>query len=135
MKFGCAIGFVLLLRAAASALAGVVIGTDVPHGTLSVGWLWFQLHGNSLVGFQALIEKGLGPQVWPPIQAVLAAPAWLVLGVPAPRLTAADDHDRSTGERCRVAIITGVQLGDLLRDLCSHLGQLGLLHDSGRDHD
>ncbi|MEM7023222.1 MAG: hypothetical protein AAF637_11615 [Pseudomonadota bacterium] len=82
MKLGCAIGFVLLLLAAASALAGVVMGTDIPQGTLSLGWLWFQVHGNSLVGFQALVEKGLGPHVWPPIRNLLAVPAWLVLGIP-----------------------------------------------------
>ena len=52
------------------------------RGPISLGWLWFQIHGNSLVGFQALIEKGVSPAAWPPIQALLTWRLWLVLGVP-----------------------------------------------------
>ena len=51
-------------------------------GTISLGWLWFQVHGNSLVGFQALIEKNISPAVWQPVQYLLILPAWLVLGIP-----------------------------------------------------
>ena len=40
------------------------------------------LHANSLVGFQALIEKGPLPWLWPPIQYVLTLPTWLLLVPP-----------------------------------------------------
>ena len=80
--FGCGLGFALLLLAAASALAEVVVAAQGGHGPISLGWLWFQIHGNSLVGFQALIEKGISPAVWQPIQYLLTLPAWLVLGIP-----------------------------------------------------
>ncbi len=81
-KLGCIVGFVLLLLAAAGALAGLVMAGSAPQGRISLGWLWFQIHSNSLVGFQALIEKGVSPALWPPIQTVLTWPVWLVLGVP-----------------------------------------------------
>jgi hypothetical protein len=81
-RIGCGLGFVLLLLAAAGALAEIVMLTRGAHGVVSLGWLWFQIHANSLVGFQALIEKGLSPAVWPPIQSVLIWPLWLVLGIP-----------------------------------------------------
>ena len=80
-RTGCSVGVVLLLLAAASALAGIVMAQGA-LGPISLGWLWFQIHGNSLVGFQALIEKGVSPAAWPPIQSVLTWPLWLVLGVP-----------------------------------------------------
>src|SRR5918994_5482012 len=81
-KFGCGLGLVLLLLAAASALAEIVMLARGAPSMISLGWLWFQIHGNSLVGFQALIEKSISPAVWPPIQYVLTLPAWLVLGIP-----------------------------------------------------
>jgi hypothetical protein len=81
-KLGCIAGFVLLLLGAASALAEIVMFDSGLRGVISPGWLWFQIHGNSLVGFQALIEKGLSPALWPPIQSFLTWPLWLVLGVP-----------------------------------------------------
>jgi hypothetical protein len=80
-RTGCSVGVVLLLLAAASALVGIVMAQAAP-GPISLGWLWFQIHGNSLVGFQALIEKGVSPAAWPPIQSLLTWPLWLVLGVP-----------------------------------------------------
>jgi hypothetical protein len=81
-RLGCIVGSVLLLLAAASALAGIVMAAQGARGPLSLGWLWFQIHGNSLVGFQALVEKSVSPAAWPPIQSLLTWPAWLVLGVP-----------------------------------------------------
>jgi hypothetical protein len=81
-RTGCSLGVVLLLLAAASALAGIVMVAQGVPGPISLGWLWFQIHGNSLVGFQALIEKGVSPAAWPPIQSLLTWPLWLVLGVP-----------------------------------------------------
>jgi hypothetical protein len=81
-KLGCGLGFVLLLLAAASALAEIVMLARGSHTVISIGWLWFQIDGNSLVGFQALIEKGVNPALWPPIQAVLTWTVWLALGIP-----------------------------------------------------
>lgn len=80
-RLGCVVGVVLLLLAAASALAEVVMAAQGTPGPISLGWLWFQVHGNSLVGFQALIERA-SPAFWPPIQSLLTWRAWLVLGVP-----------------------------------------------------
>jgi hypothetical protein len=34
------------------------------------------------VGFQALIEKSVSPDAWPPIQSFLTWRLWLVLGIP-----------------------------------------------------
>jgi hypothetical protein len=81
-RTGCILGALLLLLAAASALAEVVMAAEGGRGMISFGWLWFQVHGNSLVGFQALIEKGVSPALWPPIQSLLTWRLWLVLGVP-----------------------------------------------------
>jgi hypothetical protein len=80
-RTGCILGAILLLLAAASALAEVVVAEGA-RGAVSLGWLWFQIHGNSLVGFQALIEKGVSPAAWPPIQSLLTWPLWLVLCIP-----------------------------------------------------
>jgi len=79
-KLGCGLGLALLVTAAAGALAPVVMQGAPP--TISTGWLWFQIDGNSLVGFQALIEKRVSPALWAPIQTVLTWPLWLVLGIP-----------------------------------------------------
>jgi hypothetical protein len=81
-KFGCWLGLILLLLAAASALAEVVMQAQGTPVTISIGWIWYQIHGNSLVGFQALIEKRISPALWPPIQSLLTWQLWLVLGVP-----------------------------------------------------
>jgi hypothetical protein len=81
-RFGCRLGLVLLVLAAASALAGIVMQVRGAPAPISIGWLWYQIHGNSLVGFQALIEKGVSPALWPPIQSFLTWQLWLVLGVP-----------------------------------------------------
>lgn len=37
---------------------------------------WYTIDANSLVGFQAVVEKKIGPGLWPPIQTVLSAPLW-----------------------------------------------------------
>jgi hypothetical protein len=81
-RIGCGLGFVLLLLAAAGALAEIVLLSQGAHSVVSLGWVWFQIHANSLVGFQALIEKGVSPAIWPPIQSLLTWPVWLVLGIP-----------------------------------------------------
>ena len=74
--------FGLLVAGAAAALAEFLATLQGAPSTLSVGAIWFRIHANSLVGFQALIEKGLTPALWPPIQWLLTLPAWLVLAPP-----------------------------------------------------
>ena len=76
-RFGFWLGAVLL---ACGVLAGMY---ELATGTAqSLGSIWFRIHGNSLVGFQALVEKGISPAAWPPIQALLIWPVWVVLGAP-----------------------------------------------------
>ena len=51
---------------------------------ISGGELWFTFDGNSLVGFQALIEKNVAPWLWSDIVLpVLRGPAWAIPLVPA----------------------------------------------------
>ena len=51
---------------------------------ISGGELWFMFDGNSLVGFQALIEKNVAPWLWSDIVLpVLRGPAWAIPLVPA----------------------------------------------------
>ena len=51
---------------------------------ISGGELWFMFDGNSLVGFQALIEKNISPWLWSDIVLpVLRGPAWAIPLVPA----------------------------------------------------
>jgi hypothetical protein len=61
-RTGRSLGAILLLLAAASALAEA-IAAEGARGAVSLGWIWFQIQGNSLVGFQALIEKSASPVV------------------------------------------------------------------------
>ena len=83
MRRFCAwLGVGLLILGAAAALAELLTRIQGAPATLSLGQIWFKIHANSLVGFQALIEKGPLPWLWPPIQAVLIVPSWLLL-VPA----------------------------------------------------
>jgi hypothetical protein len=81
-KFGCWLGIGLLVAGAAAAVAEVLAMVLGAPATLSIGAIWFRIHANSLVGFQALIENGITPLVWPPIQWLLTLPAWLVLVPP-----------------------------------------------------
>jgi hypothetical protein len=78
-RYGCGLGVTLLPLAAAGGLAEIVLLWRGAPMAISIGWLWFHIHANSLVGFQALIEKGVSPGVWPPIQSLLTWPLWLVL--------------------------------------------------------
>ncbi|MDF2766014.1 MAG: hypothetical protein K0S81_3008 [Rhodospirillales bacterium] len=72
-------GVILLVVGAAAALAELLTLVQGAPATLSPGAIWFRLHANSLVGFQALIEKGPLPWLWPPIQVVLTLSSWLLL--------------------------------------------------------
>ena len=81
-RFGHWLGVGLLVAGAAATVAELLTILQGAHATLSIGAIWYRIHANSLVGFQALIEKGVSPAVWPPIQWLLTLPAWLVLAPP-----------------------------------------------------
>jgi hypothetical protein len=81
-KFGYWLGVVLLIAGAAAVVAEALALLQGASQTLSIGAIWYRIHANSLVGFQALIEKRLSPLVWPPIQWLLVLPTWLVLVPP-----------------------------------------------------
>ena len=78
--YWCGVG--LLIAGAAVAVAELLTLVQGAPATLSPGAIWFRLHGNSLVGFQALVEKGPLPWLWPPIQYLLTLPSWLILVPP-----------------------------------------------------
>lgn len=80
---GLVIGVLFLVIA-----AGFGIAELVSDGTQSLGTLWFRLNPNSLVGFQAVVEKQLTPALWPPLQWLLLQPGWLVFLIPAVLLIA-----------------------------------------------
>jgi hypothetical protein len=81
-KFGYWLGVGLLVAGAAAAIAEFLTMLQGAPSTLSVGAIWFRVHANSLVGFQALIEKGLSPAIWALVQWLLILPTWLVLAPP-----------------------------------------------------
>jgi hypothetical protein len=81
-RLGYWLGVGLLVAGAAVAVAELLTMLQGAGSTLSLGAIWFRIHGNSLVGFQALIENRLTPLVWPPIQWLLTLPTWLVLMPP-----------------------------------------------------
>jgi hypothetical protein len=74
---GFLIGILLLVIGAGFGLADLIM-----DGTQSLGGLWFALHPNSLVGFQAIVEKQLAPALWPPIQWLLTQPGWPLFLIP-----------------------------------------------------
>ncbi|MEO1017058.1 MAG: hypothetical protein AAFY56_05130 [Pseudomonadota bacterium] len=77
------VGVVLLVLAGGTAVAQILsLITIGQYEPIAVGSVWFSLHGNSLVGFQAIVEKSLSPSMWPPIAYVIQLPAWLVLAIP-----------------------------------------------------
>lgn len=74
------LGIALLIAAGACAVAELLHMTaGSGYRPVSLGSIWYNLHGNSLVGFQALIEKQVSPAVWGPAQFILELPAWLIL--------------------------------------------------------
>jgi hypothetical protein len=81
-SFGYWLGVALLIAGAAAALADLVTVVRGAPTTFSPGAIWFHINANSLVGFQALIEKGPLPWLWPPIQELLTLPTWLILVPP-----------------------------------------------------
>jgi hypothetical protein len=95
-QFGCWLGVGLLVAGAAVAVAELLTMLQGAASTLSIGAIWFRIHANSLVGFQALIEQGLTPLLWPPVQWLLTLPAWLVLAPPGLLLVSLG-RDRTRG--------------------------------------
>ena len=90
------VGLVFLLIALAvfshEAYSAVGAGS---YRLISSGELWFRFDGNSLVGFQALIEKGIAPWLWSDIVLpVLRGPAWAIPLVPAALLLWLGRHRR-----------------------------------------
>ena len=81
-RFGHWLGVGLLVAGAAATVAELLTILQGAPATLSIGAIWFRIHANSLVGFQALIENGITPLLWPPVQWLLTLPAWLVLVPP-----------------------------------------------------
>src|SRR5262245_50319501 len=81
-KFGYWLGVGLLVAGAAAAVAEFLATLQGAPATLSIGARWFRSHANRLVGCQALIETGVTPAVWTPIQWLLTLPAWLVFAPP-----------------------------------------------------
>ena len=78
------IGVVLLLVFLAVFGHEVYKAVGGGYRLISGGELWFMFDGNSLVGFQALIEKQIAPWLWSDIVLpVLRGPAWAIPLVPA----------------------------------------------------
>ncbi|MCB2055184.1 MAG: hypothetical protein KDE35_13195 [Geminicoccaceae bacterium] len=79
------LGFVLLILAGALGVAEFLHATaGETYRPISLGSIWYSINANSLVGFQALVEKMpyVGPLIWPPIRFLLTLPAWLAAAVP-----------------------------------------------------
>lgn len=76
--FGFVLGVLALLIALAFGIAEIVLS-----GPQGLGTLWFAIDANSLVGFQAIVEKQISPALWPPVQWLLTVPGWLLFLVPA----------------------------------------------------
>ncbi len=74
-----AIATVLLLAALAAFGHEIYHAVGDGYRFIAAGELWARADGNSLVGFQALIEKNAKPWLWSDIVLpVLLAPAWAV---------------------------------------------------------
>ncbi len=74
MIVGLVVGWLLVL----GAVAALAI-----YRTAAVGEIWAGIHTNSLVGFGAIVEKSISPELWSEVLVpLLSQPAWLVLGAP-----------------------------------------------------
>ena len=76
---------ILFLLAALGLFAYEIVGAISGDGynLITGGELWADIHANSLVGFQALIEKNISPWLWREILLpILLAPAWAIAVVP-----------------------------------------------------
>lgn len=82
-QLGFVLGVGLLILAGAALVAQLFsLWASGGYRPVSLGSMWYSLDGNSLVGFQGIVERNLGSMVWSPIQFVLTVPAWISLAVP-----------------------------------------------------
>lgn len=79
------LGWILFLLALMAAGAESFLALEqAAWSPIAFGELWYGLDAGSLNLLQALVQRYLHPEIWDPwIVAVLTAPAWLVLLVPA----------------------------------------------------
>ncbi len=83
MIVGRILGWILIV-AAVVALVVEIFGSIVAgsYQFLVLAQVWAWISTNSLVGFQALVEKSIDPWLWSSvILPVLITPAWIVLGI------------------------------------------------------
>ncbi len=74
MIVGLVVGWALVLG------AGAALGM---YRFAAIGAIWAEIHANSLVGFGAVVEKSISPELWSEVLVpLLSQPAWLVLGAP-----------------------------------------------------
>ncbi len=67
--------FVALLYDGTRTIAGNAVSLT------PLAYIWNNLHANSLQGLQTIVER-TAPVLWDPLlRSIVAAPAWLVLGV------------------------------------------------------
>ena len=81
----CRIVASLLLLTALGLFAYEIVGAISGGGydLIAGGELWSRIHANSLVGFNALIEKNISPWLWGEIIVpILLAPAWAIAVMP-----------------------------------------------------
>ncbi len=72
--------FVLTILAGLLAIGALV--ASIVSGESSVAEVWFSVDSNSLVGFGALIEKNIDPDLWLNVfLPVLTTSLWLFLAV------------------------------------------------------
>lgn len=82
-KLGYVVGLLLLILAGAAAVAQLFsLWASGAYRPVSIGSMWYSLDGNSIVGFQSLVENNFGSMVWSPIQLILTMPAWVGLAIP-----------------------------------------------------
>jgi hypothetical protein len=81
-RIGYGLGVALLFLAAAALVAQLFsLLANGAYRPVALGSIWYEVNANSLVGFQGVVERSVGPSVWTAAQWVLGLPAWLVLGV------------------------------------------------------
>lgn len=81
-RLGFGLGLLLLIVAGAAAVAQIFsLLVNASYQPVALGSIWYNIHANSLVGLQALIEKSISPALWPPVLWLLRLPAWLFFGV------------------------------------------------------
>lgn len=73
--------FFLVLGAAAAVAEVLTLVASGGASRVSLGTIWYALAANSLVGFQAAVERSFGELGGAVLVTILALPAWLVFGL------------------------------------------------------